>query len=56
MVSRILALVLSAALLTLAGCASGFRAGGPNAGVSAGASIGPATSYPEPLYHSPSAP
>ncbi len=34
-------------VLALSGCASGFRAGGPNGGgVSAGAAIGPPPAYP----------
>jgi hypothetical protein len=50
MVSQILALVLSAAVVTCSGCASGFRAGGPDAGVAAEISIGPTATYPEPVY------
>ena len=44
----ILGVILTALSLIQAGCATGFRAGGPNGGgVSAGAAIGPA---PAPVY------
>ena len=40
MLRRILILTLASIALIQAGCAAGFRAGGPNAGVDAEASIG----------------
>jgi hypothetical protein len=56
MVSQTLALVLASAVLTCPDRAPGFRAGGPNAGISARVAVGPATAYPEPHYVPPPAP
>jgi hypothetical protein len=42
--------ILAALALSLTGCAAGFRAGGPEAGLSAGARVGPdaAAYHPQP--------
>jgi hypothetical protein len=39
--NTIFVLMLAALVHGLAGCATGFRAGGPESGISAGAAIGP---------------